>query len=454
MFTTDAQTIADLGVFGKGAQDSVYNLFNGTRTRGGAQVLEELFNNPLSSAEAINTRSGIIEYFAKHTIRFSFEPEWFDSIEQYLMERDERTRVPAGQQSLGQKVSSLVATDALFRNIRNGVAAAIVLLQELKSFVNQAAVIGCVAYAGEREAILNLLSHKAFNLIWEQPRTNKLSNEQLSGYDAILRFSHYQELIKLLRYIYYLDVYITAGKVGREKGFAFPRAISSNTCQVSINGFYHPLLKNAVPNELEITPAGNVIFLTGANMAGKSTLMKSFGINMYLAHMGFPLAAKELTFSVLDGIYTTINLPDNLGMGISHFYAEVLRLKKIAKELSQSKKLLVIFDELFRGTNVKDAYEGTVAVTKAFARKHQAVFLLSTHITEAGDVLKKECPNVQFKYLPTRMEETRPVYTYKLEPGITADRHGMIIINNERILEILKEGKVKLLCVLQSINKQ
>jgi DNA mismatch repair ATPase MutS len=445
MFTTDAQTIADLGVFGKGAQDSVYRLYNVTRTRGGAQVLEELFNNPLNSADKINIRSGIIQYFAEHAISFSFEPELFDSIEQYLIERDERTRLTTGQQNLGQKISSLVSTDASFKNIRNGVGAAIVLLQELQSFVNNAAVIGCLAYAGERQAIQDLLSHDAFVSILKQPNNNKLPQEQLSAFDNILRFSHYRELSKLLQHIYYLDVYIMAGKVGREKGFTFPKAINSSTCLLSINGFYHPLLKNAVPNDLEITPAGNVIFLTGANMAGKSTLMKSFGINMYLAHMGFPLAAKDLSFSVMDGIYTTINLPDNLGMGISHFYAEVLRLKKIAKELSHSKKLLVIFDELFRGTNVKDAYEGTIAVTRAFARKHSSVFVLSTHITEAGEVIKKDCQNVVFKYLPTHMNETKPVYTYKLEPGITDDRHGMIIINNERILEILKEGKVKLL---------
>lgn len=445
MFTTDAQTIADLGVFGKGTQDSVYKLYNVTRTRGGAQVLEELFNNPLSSADAINTRSGIIQYFAEHTIGFSFEPALFDNIEQYLIERDERTRLTTGQQNLGQKISSLVSPDTSSKNIRNGIAAAIVLLQELWNFINKKEVMGCLAYTGERQAILDLLSHNAFASILKQPVNNKLSQEQLSAYDAILRFSHYQHLAKLLRHIYYLDVYITAGKVGMEKKFTFPMAINSSTSLLSIRGFYHPLLQNAVANDLEITPAGNVIFLTGANMAGKSTLMKSFAINMYLAHMGFPLAAKALSFSVMDGIYTTINLPDNLGMGISHFYAEVLRLKKIAKELSHSKKLLVIFDELFRGTNVKDAYEGTIAVTRAFARIQHSVFMLSTHITEAGEILKKDCKNVVFKYLPTCMNETKPVYTYKLEPGITADRHGMIIITNERILDILKVGKVKLL---------
>ncbi|MBS1566137.1 MAG: DNA mismatch repair protein, partial [Bacteroidetes bacterium] len=144
--------------------------------------------------------------------------------------------------------------------------------------------------------------------------------------------------------------------------------------------------------------------------------------------------------SVLDGIYTTINLPDNLGMGASHFYAEVLRVKKMAHELSQGKKLFIVFDELFRGTNVKDAYEATIAITSAFATRTNSLFVISTHIIEAGDVLRKRCSNVRFIYLPTRMNGHQPVYTYKLEEGITDDRHGMVIINNEGILDILAAG--------------
>jgi DNA mismatch repair protein MutS len=193
-------------------------------------------------------------------------------------------------------------------------------------------------------------------------------------------------------------------------------------------------------DNLTITPDSNIVFLTGANMAGKSTFMKSLGIAMYLAHMGFPVAAKEMEFSVLDGIYTTINLPDNLGIGASHFYAEVLRIRNIARELSTGKRLFVIFDDLFRGTNVKDAYEATIAITTAFAKKRGSVFVISTHIIEAGEILKEQA-NISFKYLPTKVNGTIPEYTYTLENGITDDRHGMIIINNEGILELLKKRK-------------
>jgi DNA mismatch repair ATPase MutS len=175
-------------------------------------------------------------------------------------------------------------------------------------------------------------------------------------------------------------------------------------------------------------------------MAGKSTFMKSLGIALFLAHMGFPVAADKMQFSVRDGMFTTINLSDNLNMGYSHFYAEVLRVKKVAEQLQANRNIFVIFDELFRGTNVKDAYEATVAITAAFARKTNCMFVVSTHIMEAGDTLKPKYKNINFVFLPTKMDKQKPVYTYKLEQGITEDRHGMVIINNEGIIDILKQG--------------
>src|SRR5256885_14274834 len=113
----------------------------------------------------------------------------------------------------------------------------------------------------------------------------------------------------------------------------------------------------------------------------------------------------------------------------------------MAYELRQAKRLFIIFDELFRGTNVKDAYEATIAITSAFAQKRNSLFVISTHIIEAGEVLKEKWANISFKYLPTRMNGNTPVYTYTLQTGITADRHGMIIINNEGILDLLQQGK-------------
>jgi DNA mismatch repair ATPase MutS len=206
---------------------------------------------------------------------------------------------------------------------------------------------------------------------------------------------------------------------------------------LDIKGVYHPYVPNAVSNDLFIDKNSNLVFLTGANMAGKSTFMKSLGIAVFLAHVGFPIPAQSMTFSVQDGLFTTINLADNLNLGYSHFYTEVMRVKKVAYEVAKDKKFFVIFDELFRGTNVKDAYDATVAISAAFSKRSKSTFVISTHIIEAGEALQEQCENIQCIFLPTEMRGDTPVYTYTIQPGITADRHGMVIIQNEKIMDIL-----------------
>jgi DNA mismatch repair protein MutS len=154
--------------------------------------------------------------------------------------------------------------------------------------------------------------------------------------------------------------------------------------------------------------------------------------------MGFPVAATNMRFSVRDGLYSSINVSDNLAQGYSHFYAEVLRVKTVAQAVASGQHLVVLFDELFKGTNVKDAYDATLAVTNGLLHYRTCFFVISTHIIELGDPLREAWPSLQLKYLPTILEGTRPRYPYTLRDGITADRHGMVIITQEGILPLLE----------------
>ena len=437
--TTDQQTLADLNILGRPGSDSIYALFNRTCTRGGAAMLEECFRYPLSDAGQINRRSAIIREMALANVEFPWKPELFDHIEQYLANTDERTKLRADERSVAGRVAGLIAENSESKTIHKGVAALVEVLQGLRAFAfnNQ----GGFKIDKEVEA---LLGEEGLQPLLQDSHAGKLSFEAVAAYDVILRFRHRDLVRRLLRQAYLLDMSLSVAKVARQRGFAFAQALPKERYTLRLEGVYHPQVKSAVANNLEITPESNLLFLTGANMAGKSTFMKSLGIALFLAHMGLPVPAVSMRFSVRDALYTTINLPDNLGMGASHFYAEVLRVKKIARELGQGRSLFVIFDELFRGTNVKDAYEATVALATAFAGRRDSTFVISTHIIEAGDVLRQRCPNISFRYLPTRLVEGKPVYPYTLEEGITADRHGMVIITNEGILEILKKGKPKI----------
>ncbi len=299
---------------------------------------------------------------------------------------------------------------------------------------------GASSYLEELQLMQEILGAEAWQSVFERKPGSKLSFDDNALLDKLFRYQYLDKVRTLLYHLYTMDVYISVAAVATEKGYIFPEAINRELHSIHLENVYHPQLDKPIGNSISVTPGSNVVFLTGANMAGKSTFMKSLGIALFLAHMGFPVAAAKMQFSVRDGMFTTINLSDNLNMGYSHFYAEVLRVKKVAEQLQANRNIFVIFDELFRGTNVKDAYEATVAITAAFARKTNCMFVVSTHIMEAGDTLQPKYGNINFVFLPTKMDKQKPVYTYKLEKGITEDRHGMVIINNEGIIDILKQG--------------
>ncbi|MBN9386072.1 MAG: DNA mismatch repair protein [Chitinophagaceae bacterium] len=428
LLRTDEQTINDLGIFGNKGGRSIYEIFHRISSRGGAVVLEEMFRQPLADRDAINRRVNIIEGFARLQIRFPYSASLLDAAEKYLSDTKQEARNENGPASPGEK------------EMQNGIGALLEILQQTRAFMESAEIKQVPALLMEREAISGLLADPAFAPVFREQSRNRLAFSALTAYDSLFRITEKNKLKKLLEYMYYLDVYISVAGTARERKFIFPKALEKGRGQLYLEGVYHPSLKEPVANDISMNAARNVIFLTGANMAGKSTFLRSVSTALYLAHMGFPVAARSMEFSVMDGIYTTINLPDNLGIGASHFYAEVLRVKKIAEELSTGQSFFILFDELFRGTNVKDAHEATVAVTSGFSSKKNSLFIISSHIVEAAEDLEQKS-NVGFFYLPTRMNGHVPEYTYTLEKGITNDRHGMIIIKNEGILELFKNGK-------------
>src|SRR3569833_1231750 len=125
LFNTDKQTLDDLNFFGKHGGESVYTIFNRTTTRGGAQLLEEMFRYPLSDEQAINRRSGIIQYFAEVGTAYPFSSTLFDAIEPYLANTDERTKLSKEDASLGRKLTHIIGMDVQTALIYKGVDAII-----------------------------------------------------------------------------------------------------------------------------------------------------------------------------------------------------------------------------------------------------------------------------------------------------------------------------------------
>jgi len=451
-FIADAQTLEDLNLLGKYKPDSVYSLFNRVHTGGGANLLGVMFRNPLSDPEEINRRSALFQYFEKKALSFPFRNEVVGVAENYLGIAGGGNFLADVLGTFRKKMLNAIVRNEEYGIVVTGLLATIEVLNVFKDFMGRLEDLEDLETPEALEAPRRVGAENPFRTqvrktreIFDDKRLGWLREGMITPaswitvarYDHLLRNVLRAEMKTVMEFIYHLDVCIAVSDVARSKGFSYAHALPGNRHVFQAAELRHPCLQKAVGNPVSLHRNSNVVFLTGANMAGKSTFMKSYGIAVYLAHMGFPVAAQEMIFSVKEGIYSSINVPDNLNLGYSHFYAEVLRVRKVAEEVSRSMDLVVIFDELFKGTNVKDAYDATLAVTEALSEYRNCFFIISTHIIEVGEVLKERCGNLQFAYLPTVMEGVVPRYTYQLEEGITADRHGMLIIENEGIPELL-----------------
>ncbi|QEC40536.1 MutS-related protein [Pseudobacter ginsenosidimutans] len=435
MFNNDKQTIEELNILGKFRQGSVYGLFNQVKTRGGEQLLDQMFRNPLQDADAINERSSVFRFFQEQQLAFPFDTSQLTIMREYVDTEASKNQALVFTVTLIKKILSSITRDERFKKMMQGLQATIVTVNKCFQFVEPLSKIES-PYKDRFLAIKEMLETPELEKLRLIDIYQALPVKTLAGYEFLLKGRMKDKLVAVLQFISELDVNITVGNTAAAKGFHYAKALSASANKLEAKNLAHPCVDKAVGNDLKMDGASNVLFLTGANMAGKSTLMKAIGINFYLAHMGFPVSAASMEFSVREGLYSSINVADNIGLGYSHFYAEVVRVKQAAVAAASGKRLLLMFDELFKGTNVKDAYDGTLAVTEGFADYSNCLFIVSTHIIEVGAALQGKS-NIQFVYMPTIMEGLRPRYPYKLERGITEDRQGMVIINNEGILGLL-----------------
>lgn len=434
-FNIDKQTLEELNLLGKFRQGSVYGLFSQVKTRGGERLLDEMFRHPLEEAAAINARSAVFQYFQQVRMSFPFDIQQVSLMREYMDGSSGKSALLTLASAMIKRLLSGLTRDERYRKDVLGLHATIVTLHRCYSF---AAMPGWMdgPYAARIASIQKILSDPLMERLRDTDIYKAMPVKTLAYYDHLLKGRFREDMEDILSFVYEVDVNIAVSDVSRARAFSYARAMSPEKNVLTVEGLCHPAIGGAVSNSLSLHQERNVLFLTGANMAGKSTLMKSVGIGLYLAHMGFPVAASIFEFSVREGLYSSINVADNIHLGYSHFYAEVVRVKQAAEAAASGKRLVLMFDELFKGTNVKDAYDGTLAITAAFSEYRNCLFIVSTHIIEVGEALKSR-NNIHFVYMPTVMDGPRPRYTYRLQEGITEDRQGMMIIRNEGILELI-----------------
>jgi DNA mismatch repair ATPase MutS len=140
---------------------------------------------------------------------------------------------------------------------------------------------------------------------------------------------------------------------------------------------------------------------------------------------------------LFDGLLSNINVVDNLIKGESYFYNEVQRIKATITKVNNGKKWLILIDELFKGTNVQDAMKCSSAVIEGLLKINNSLFILSTHLYEIGEDLKKY-PNISFNYFETNVTDDQLQFSYQLKKGISNDRLGYLILKREGVVKMLE----------------
>ncbi|HEY9003567.1 MAG TPA: hypothetical protein VIM89_19575 [Mucilaginibacter sp.] len=436
----DKQTLTDLALLHNNQQkQSVFALLGKTRTIGGHEMLSAMFNNPLSDAEEIKGRIAVFVYLESNEINFNINKNTCDFAEFYL-----KGYSPDQKPSLLMDLLSRIGYT--FKNksdryvIRQGVTSVLKLLDELRQFADHLPEDAPEVLLAFKSGITNF--YQKFDLEWiiSKRDRERLTAAEIAKTNHLFRNTARTEVKHLLDTIYQLDAYLTVAANSKARGFTTPVIDENDEPALVFKGLFHPFIEQPVSNSIDFSVQKNICFVTGTNMAGKSTLLKAMGIAVYLSQLGFPVPAAYMKTSLFNGLITTINLSDNIDQGHSHFYGEVLRVKQVAQMVNQSKHVFVIFDELFRGTNVKDAFDASSAIIAAFAGVKSCFFVVSTHIVEVAHQLAKN-DSINFRYMETTFTGDSPVNSYQLKEGITEERLGMWTVNNERILEIIKGAK-------------
>ena len=188
----------------------------------------------------------------------------------------------------------------------------------------------------------------------------------------------------------------------------------------------HPLLpEDRVCNDIDRMKSGQVFLITGSNMSGKSTLLRTVGINLVLAYAGAPVCAKEFHCTVFD-LYTSMRVRDDLEGRISSFYAELLRIKRMIEAAKRGEPVFFLLDEIFKGTNSRDRHTGARILIKLLSSEG-AVGFVSTHDVELGD-LEKEDSRIRNYHFREYYREGKLFFDYKLRKGVSNTRNAVYLM--------------------------
>ncbi|MBA4196055.1 MAG: DNA mismatch repair protein MutS [Chitinophaga sp.] len=433
----DKTTLQDLSIIHADEEQSVFYHLNNTQTNGGREYLRYILSKPLDTLAAITDTQLLIKQL------IAIEQEWPVTITNgtiMVVERFFETQInfyPSHPTVISSYYYKIINA-ADYSITKYSVEHSHSLLKGFWQILN-------LLNGTESKQLQTWLEHIALMLqrpfvqeLLQYDNPKKLTPRQVLYFANHLRFHFKQQLFELIDIYNRLDAYLSLAVASKKFQFSFPVITETEKPLITAEALYHLQLKIPVSYNVELTQHKNFLFLTGANMAGKSTFIKATGIAVYLAHLGMSVPAKNMQLSLFDGLLSNIHVVDNILKGESYFFNEVQRIKKTVEKINDGKKWLILIDELFKGTNVQDAMKCSTTVIEGLRKMQNVLFVLSTHLYEIGDDLKKHS-NIQFKYFETSIKDDELEFSYQLKEGISNDRLGYLILRKEGVVEMLEK---------------
>lgn len=224
-----------------------------------------------------------------------------------------------------------------------------------------------------------------------------------------------------------------AGFQYNHPSFIFPEPIADSLL-IKATAMGHPLMKTAtaVVNDMEIGNGSKLHLITGSNMSGKSTFLRTLGLNMVLAQSGAPVFAKTFVFRPVR-ILSSFHHIDSLEESTSYFYAELKCLQEIIQSLPESVPALVLLDEVMRGTNSKDKHDGTALLIKKILQ-FEALSFIATHDTELG-ILSESYPGVVENFcFESELTDAGLHFDFTMRKGVAQTKNATYLMQQMGII--------------------
>ncbi len=428
----------DISIFHQEEEFSIFHKLNFTRTLGGKEWLRKFFTEPHSDLKKIIGIQKVIRTLLEHVNDW---PADISNGTMLVMERFmDYALDPISERSgsfnnllykwlHSEDYSMVKYSIPHFADFFRGLKEIAALLDGLDLPPNISIYI---------DRINQLLKHEPLQLLSQTKRGQKFTVRHNLYFGQTLRNRYKNNTLELIDIFCRLDAWYSMAVAVRTYKLSFPEFVEQETPLVEAKGLYHILIPKPVAYDLQMSPEHNFVFLTGANMAGKSTLIKSVGSAVFLAHIGMGVPAAGMRLTLFDGLLSNINVVDNIAKGESFFFNAVHRQTNTIAQINNGKKWLVLIDELFKGTNVQDAMKCSLTVIKGLIKIRTSLFILSTHLYEIGEELKTY-PNISFKYFETNVRDEQLEFSYQLKDGISNDRIGYVILKREKVVEMLEK---------------